>query len=616
MATKLTGSPDRASILAARISTANKAYEDWESKYGVKQLERFYEGFQADDQTKDPEESYTLNLFWSTIETKLPSYSFLLPVFHVRPKPRDVANEPELAFEYAGNLADAGNAWVEESNNRFAEEIEAATLASFFRFGIIEVNYSASYVENPKAGKPVFKSSVRNDATQGSVLREPKQLPEEEQVYIRAIPPDNFRMSSFSSRYLERCDWCGYFEMILIEDLIADKTINFSKHDIDASTNCPEFDWMEAQGSKINTFDTELLKSGKYAKIWKLWDTRAKEMILFSETHNKVLKISPYTIFPFEDLRYRKPLRGFLPIPYTFNWTSPQKEINEVRNSNRAHRRKMRRMYTYIKGRIHPEEVQKLMVGDDGTYAEATADNPVQPIPNADLGASHNISMQVTQSDFNIISGTTAEQRQQVEAGVTATQADIANNRAIVRETHERNVVAKWLCRVFRKVLMIMKHKFVNQIDVSVTPQSIENQNFLGDVQTQVSARRIDPITDFGQEDFDFSVDVEVATTSPVANEQELQKMLQFLALLTQYPQFSISPLLIRELAFKVGYKNERVVQELQKLAQLQMIGATQMLMNQSGGGGNLAQQTVDRKTPPNNERVKSQLRRQNIPVQ
>lgn len=606
--------PDFSSIWLAKVQAADRFYKSWEEKFEVKQLELFYDGFQDENQEWG-DHPYVLNLFFSTIETKLPSYIFTNPVFHCKPKPKDLAVDPEQAFGFASNLEDALGDWVSNDDTRFADEIEQCVIDAFPRFAVIEVGYSANWIDNPKAGKPILKREYDNEAEEGRVVRQPAELPTEEQIYVKHIPACDFRVSSMNNKYLEQCDWCGYREIVATADLMANKEINFSKED-QANISIGDSSLSEVVDIYgLNDLDRNLLRSGALTVIWKIWDNRAKKHYILSESHSKVLLNKPFDIFPFVEMRYRRPLKGFYPVPYVFNWKSPQQEINDVRNANRAHRRKMKRLYQYMSGTFaSTEELDKAMNGEDGTFVEVTRMGQVEPIPNADLGASANIALTVSQSDFNIISGTTAEQRNQISGDVTATQASISNDRAVVRESFERNTVAKFCCRVAKKVLQFMKARFVNPMVLSVPNTRLENEGFLGDIQTGSTVRTIDPITDFGGDDFDFDVNIDIESTSPVANEAELNRFLSFLALLKQYPEYSMSPMIIREMAFRTGYKNEKVIQEFQRFAQLTMIGQIEQ-GQQNLGGGNMAQQQLEGQTPPNQDQVREQLRGQGVPV-
>ncbi len=606
--------PDFSSIWLAKVMAADKFYKRWEDKFEVKALEAFYDGFQDENQEWG-EKPYVLNLFFSTIETKLPSYIFTNPVFHCKPKPRELAIDPEQAFSYASNLEDALSDVVGKEETRFSEEIEQCVIDAFPRFGVVEIGYSANWIDNPRAGKPMLRKDYDIEAEDGKVVREPKQLPVEEQIYIKHIPACDFRVSSMNNKYLEQCDWCGYRDIIATADLMANPEIKFSNEDYNnVSINDSSLGEV-VELYELNDMDKSLLRSGALTIIWKIWDNRAKRQYILSESHNKVLLNKPFDIFPFEELRYRRPLKGFYPVPYTFNWKSPQVEINDVRNANRAHRRKMKRAYEYKSGTFaSPEELDKFTNGEDGVTFEVTQNGQIKPVENADLGASANIALTVSQSDFNIISGTTAEQRNQVVGDVTATQASISNDRAVVRESFERNTVAKFCCRIAKKMLRFMKARFVNPMVLPVPNTRMENENFLGDIQTGASVREIDPLIDFGGDDFDFDVNIDIESTSPVANEAELNRFLSFLGLLKQFPEFSMSPMIIREMAFRTGYKNEKVIQEFQRFAQLAMVGQIEQ-GQQNLGGGNMAQQQIEAQTPPNQEQVREQLRGQGIPV-
>src|SRR6187401_1936962 len=73
---------------------------------------------------------------------------------------------------------------------------------------------------------------------------------------------------------------------------------------------------------------------------------------------------------------------------------------------------------------------------------------------------------------------------------------------------------------------------------------------------------------------YDFKLIVDVSSTSPAQNEVEKRKFIEFVSMLKNFPELSLSPLLIRETAYKIGYRNERVIREIQNAALLQMMAA------------------------------------------
>jgi hypothetical protein len=109
---------------------------------------------------------------------------------------------------------------------------------------------------------------------------------------------------------------------------------------------------------------------------------------------------------------------------------------------------------------------------------------------------------------------------------------------------------------------------------------------------------------------YDFKLIVDVSSTSPAQNEVEKRKFIEFVSMLKNFPELSLSPLLIRETAYKIGYRNERVIREIQNAALLQMMAA------QAGQGGpqqgtGEPQRITEGQTPPTQDDTNNQLNNQ-----
>ena len=133
-------------------------------------------------------------------------------------------------------------------------------------------------------------------------------------------------------------------------------------------------------------------------------------------------------------------------------------------------------------------------------------------------------------------------------------------------------------------------------------------------------------------EGIEFDVQMQMGSMSPVANEQQLNNFLKFLAIINQYPMLSLNPTLIREAAYRLDYRNEKVISAMQQAAQLQMIGQIsqgQQNMGESGDmsqggalggepgiGGNMSQQTVAQMQPPNQSQIETQLAASGMPTE
>ena len=600
---------------AEKIREADEYHEKWERKYKVRVLEDYEEGFQTADKT-----DYVLNMFFSTIEVKSPALTFTRPIFNIKPKPQSIVENGEQAFQYAMNNEDLINTWVLTERNNVSSEIKSAIDDAWSRFGIIEVNYSADWIDNPKVAKQPLESDYKPGVDKRNLRkmrREPDQIPVNESEYLRNIPAEQFRVSPDDDAELHRCDWCGYWERVRIEDLLLLPHL-INKEKLRQSVGESKLSSENQTEKERQQADT--VRTLEFVRIWKVWDNRARRRYIF--VNDLLAQDIEYTVFPFVELRFkkRKRSRGFYPLPLTFNWLHPQDELNEVRNAHRNHRRRFKRLYTFKKAAFEDEsqhEIEKFINGPDGTAIGVTQDDPIRPVPNADLGASANISLQVTKDDFNIVSGTASEMRGEADR-TTATQAALTNQRLQIRETKEVEQVAEFICRIAKKILTFFSKMNTGEVPVYTQP----NEAMFENIQTSPAIRTIDPMVDLGDDTFDFALTIQLSAISPIANQEEKGKFIEFLTLLNQFPQFGLSPSLIRELAYRVGYYNEKVIGEFQQMAQLQLVGMMQQAqaaLGQQGvdtGAGQEGQQRLAQMTPPTQEQVRQQLNNQGVPIQ
>jgi hypothetical protein len=82
---------------------------------------------------------------------------------------------------------------------------------------------------------------------------------------------------------------------------------------------------------------------------------------------------------------------------------------------------------------------------------------------------------------------------------------------------------------------------------------------------------------------YDFEVAVDVKNATPAAMAQEQTNFVNFVAFLQNFPMVAMSPLLIREAAYRFGYKNEAVIHQMQQVAALAMAAKASQAANQQG---------------------------------
>jgi hypothetical protein len=575
----------------SRIQLAEGSFVKWEQKFKCQELNDQYEGIQTSE-----DGSYALNLIASTWETKKPGLLFTRPNFDFVPIPAKADFNIEDALGKATVASDLVNTLVSNPDMEYAGHCSMSLLDSGPYFGLIEVGYSANWMRNPNADRP---ENVKDyDESKEPQKKKPKVLPEEEWIFVKRVIPERVRIGGDDDWRLDGPgnNWVGYYEYFRNQDL--DK-----KKDSDPSV------------SPTDSYVTSDDKVEGYSKCWKIWDLRKKVFFIYNETLKRIeLEQIAFKRLPLFPLRFRLRRKGFYPVPLFYDWLPASKEYNEGRTQLRAHRRRSKRAYQSAKGSVEQEEAQKLINGPDGVLVEVNVDNAIKPIPNGPADSSIVQSLQLSKDDFNIASGTSAEARGQADR-VTATQANITARFAGIREQSERETVATWLNSIALEILYLAVENFTLPVWVNLLSDSTVTVG----AEAQLIAPRWQLINTAVLEGHKFICNITAGSSSPIQNEEEKVKLMEFLAVLNQYPILSMHPTVIREIAYRLGYRNEQVIKSLQQMALIQMMS----MMVQAGGAGmmgaqaqptNMDQTTVEQMSGPDQAQIENQLAQTGVP--
>ena len=591
-----------------RISSANRYHDSWESLFKCKVLEKYYEGFQWKSQRQLDFSPYVINKVYETIQIKIATFVPTFLKYLVTARPANSQLNLEGAAASSQLKEDVLNTIIWDNKLNFHEEVELAYKDSFFRFGLLEVDYAANWIINPNAPKPTLNKDVNRDQNRSGKRFIPPQLPVNERVYFKHIGARRFRVGGLDNKYLSRCGWFGYYEWVDRDELLSmPKLMNRDK--IEGSVPYTvDRDW-QADG-ETSDFDPDNKRKYNAIKIWHIWDNVTKMRLIVLDAPVATIWQKKFTRIPLFDLRPDRRLltEGFYPIPPVFHWLSPQDEINEIRDQLRNHRRRFIRKFQYRTGSVDDEEVEKFETGPDGGLIRTNNENAIVPIDNADLGNAIAEATQTSGDDLNQISGTSAEVRG-VADRTTATQANIISQQSSLRGNKERDRLVDWLSGIGREVLLITRDRFTIGTWAKLTTDP--GEDFLGTIKENSAAYQWVTTEDLN-DGYDFAIDVDVTSLSVAAQQDEKQKFIEFLTLTTQFPQIALSPKLIREAAYRVGYRNETMIREMQKMALFQQAGRMNQLMQQAGANGQqMAQGVNQQQTPSNIEQTRNQIQNQ-----
>lgn len=577
----------------AKIGAAKRVKQGWSNRFKIDMLYQYYEGFQTFIDNGEIVQPYVINLIYSTIEQKLPSMLFDNPNFTLRPRPYGTEMNLDEAIPLVQTKEDALNFISSRAEFGLSDKHELAVLDAFFGFGVIETGYSDERVANPNVSA-TDKNPLNN-------------------LYCKQIPFDTFYVAANANWDLSTGKWWGYWEWVPADDLKKySRNLVVTLGAAEAYENdFANTGYSDTGSGKIPLDDGyhDNVAPAGCVKVWFIEDFDNMERLTFcfdncSDGDQLLLK-EKLDASKISVLRYGKRRKGWYPLPPVYNWISPQDEINDIHQTYRIHRKRFSRKYA-IPDAMDDGEVDKFIAGGDGTCFKVpkAEDRPV-PIEDAGLDTANQASLSISYNDMNRITGSTDEERG-VADRQTATQSAIINNRAQIRDSKQTLRVANFLTSVSRNIL-----RALGKAPGSFWVSSRLPEGLLGEMKQALQWKKV-PSRIFKTEDYD--IDLSVSSISPIYQAQDKKIFMEFLAILTQYEILSMSPGLIREAAYRLGYKNSTVLKQFQELAQLAAIGRVVQAKAQLGpagiGGqqpsapGQLPQQQTDASTPPDSQSI------------
>jgi hypothetical protein len=580
-----------------RLACANQYFQEWESRFYCEKLVEYYENFQhaAVDISSLSSRPYTVNLIYSAIQTKISNMLLQHPEFEVVAKPEFSDWDQETAYASAMTKQDVINTIIENPDLYYVDTITQAALDYWFYFSVIEVGFATDW-RNPNKLPPKMKSRLLyQDLGDKDKVDEDFEINISESIYFKWIPARRFRVSIADNYVLKNCAWCGYYTYYYRRALENIKDIKFPEEYIEYNSRwSPEYKGPAriigaSENNEKESSDLEyLIRNNEVEKVWMIWDNHAQEKILLHDATGFPMWSEPEDTITLATHRANYRLKGWYPIPPVWYWISPQNEINEAREQMRNYRRRYKRKFAALKGKVDTSELEKLANDIDGEVIIEKEREAIRGIANPEIGVTISADLNQSYADFNHVSGSS-----QVREGnrETATKSRIISVKEQVRENVERQRFDIFICQTARLGLLQLKNRGTLPMMIKYTIDPSEN--LLEEVQIHGPAYRQIQTQDL-DDGYDFYVKINVKDGSAAQTEEEMQKFVAFLSLTTQFPQIALSPTLIREAAYKVGYRNEKVIREMQQMALLVKMSqmAQMMPQGQNGQNGNAGMNT------------------------
>lgn len=615
----------------ARINQANKYYITWEERFRCDTLENYYEGFQwnlangvSTLEIAGVRRPYTVNLIYSTLKRKVANITYTYPQFILTPRPGQMDWNQDFAVQSSQIKEDTLNTIASDPRMELVDDIRLAAIDSFFRFSVIEVGYSIGW-QNPNT--PDIYLASHDDPTisalKDKVIDAPKLDPKFG-CYTKWISARRFRVSMADDVKLRNCDWCGYFAYMPISVLKKTKGINFPEnfeqnyYSVDIADATAYFN----QEGYSTEAAQDMVTRGQIAKVWHIWDNITKKRLLLLDGRFQEMYSEDFERLPFTTHRTDISLKGWYPIPPVWQWLSPQNEVNEAREQMRRYRRRATRKFEVSKGKVDFDELEKMKSEIDGEVivVKDMGGMPViRPITNPQIDGNIENGLITAKDDFDIVAGIpVARGRASDRQTATATRA-IQTDQGII-ESIEQIDFSKFVAAIGREMLLQTGEKMPIGMWIKYTIDPGDEESIMAEVQSNTPIYKY--ITSQDLEDgYDFDVMCNVINSTPDQMQKELAAYVQFLSLMTQFPAIAMSTTLVRETAYRCGYKNEKVIKEYQKMAMLAMMEKANMagqsllaqgLMPQGGSAPNGQASGMAQQQMPNSlADIQSQLHSQ-----
>ena len=564
-----TSEPDKeVKLWMGRVRSAQKAQEEWEKLYDVPLCRQYWTGVQRE------KDKLQINLILPTIRQRIPSLYFYHPFARVQASPAKNDTPGETVDEKAQLLQDTANALVRDPRTGLKEQTLLSLKEAHWAFGCIEVGYSAEFADNPsnKQQAPPLKE---DKDTEGVENQYPKVI-SEEWFWTRRIPPRQILVSCPESTIVEENDWVGYWEFQHVEDV---KKAAAYSNTTNLKGSGGEEKKDEASDSSLND-----------VKLYKIWDLRKRVRYVFAEGHDKKLLKQEFERLPLFFLRFELEPDKFRPIPLIHGLLGSQDEYDESRQFISMQRKTRVPRYTVDVEGVEPGEMEKFEDNQPNVWIKRrqnTSGDVISPVMQPNMSDSSMQSLTLSRQEFDQQSGIGAEARQQATSG-TATQAAIMNQRQTINDSFDRYIVAEWLGKIIRELVMLAIDKmtlpqWIMLNSDQYSPMFMQDAQGIAEKWQQITQQSLEQANESVR--WDVSVDVE--SLSPVSEQEKQAQWNQILAMISSpavAPLLAMSPELLKRTMDLNGIKSGKDQAAIQNALAMKAQMEMQMAQMQAQG--------------------------------
>ena len=599
----------------AWVECAKKLREDWEEEYQVEKLERFFLGKQEQDpKAGEP----VFNHFAATLKSAQPELFYTNPTFLVRPKPGN-----DLTAERRAAAAEGVLAAIAAHEDNLEEASELGTCQAHFRIGVLKVCYDPSLVPNPKAGAPIFMTNVDGSPVIDPQAQAPMPVTDPMTGQPQLEPPEvisdeTYRFEWVDAQHMLLPDegpdmrrWTKIGEEVVVPLAEAKEDTRFPAELREQLKSNETKDLKDNSGASDVDHRYE---NDRMFRYFECYDIRKKKWVIFAdgqifndfllnESYPPGVDKHPYSILRFTPIIGPEPSPW--PKPEVYDWSSPQREYNLRRQQiTEGCKRSARKIYYDESTFKEEDDALKALQSSKDMEAVKVNDLTKPPATIQDPGQTPDIfnDIALLQVDWRIITGQTGAQLGETDAN-TATEAAFAERASNARTADKRKIITRWLRQAGRKMFQLVADTMTLEMWVKIKGMGDEEIQryatavfgiqpemlmlFPGIKDILLARYGKEQPVQVTRETLTFEAEVDVVPGSMRLRTLDLERkdLMEFLGLIAQYPQLAMSRELLKLCQKTFEFIDDRLVDELQILAQKMMM-ATQMTAGRAGDNG------------------------------
>lgn len=505
---------ERVKIWKGRIDAAIRKRKKMTDRVWKPCLKAIMGNFSEDGDMQD----IRIQLAMSGVQTMRSSIYFKNPkpnVFPKRPDPK----EAQLRMDYipmerrAENMKFLLEHFIDDDDGfvTFKNQIKTALTDAFYAMGILREVYMLETEKNPGAGEPMTYWNPENSRLEpvygedGQPMLEPDEKPVAEHFKTIRVSPFMMLIDPLARQDFVEGTWLGEEMYLPLEDVMADSRFQNKAGLKDAYTS--KFD-DERKREAGMTDSASIDPRTKFVKLYYIEDLKHRRILMLAENYDRFLMDEPmpngmeggsYTFLQFQQFNGDE----FYGVPPMWNLVEPQKAYNEASNHLKVLRFHDVAKVITKKGAFSKNDRKRLEDRTDNRVIESkSSSDPSSVVHFLTAGQPRPLdtfSMDKAISEFNKLSGLTAEKFAGQASADTLGQSQLIQQQSDIKEAERMDIMMDALRMTLRKKMQRIQSTFL----LPITKQSV------------VPGREpeVVTITDKAEIAGEFNLDVELGST-------------------------------------------------------------------------------------------------------